>query len=117
MISEEINVFGVGIKVRADDGRRVAVSGVFVGCNLEKIRRVDGGRGIVMTPRVTVDGVDGKRDVFVDDDQTMFDSTIVVSSLEGIMHYVEFGDEGGVVVLESHAGRRVAGVCGWWSKH
>ena len=116
MISEEINVFGVGIKVRADDGRRVAVSGVFVGCNLEKIRRVDGGRGVVMPPRVTVNGVDGKRDVFVYDDNTMFDSTIVVGSLEGIMQYVKFGDKGGVVMLESHPGRRMAGVCGRWSK-
>ena len=105
-----MDILGVGVEVRADDGRWVAVSIGFVCRNLKEVGRVDGGSGIVMTSRVTIDGVDGKRDVFVDDDQTMFDSAVVVGSLECIMQYVEFGDESGIVMLESHAGRRVAGV-------
>ena len=104
VVFEEIDIFGVGVEVRADDGRRVAVSSVFVCRNLKKVGRVDGGRGIVMTSRVTIDGADGKRDVFVNDDQTMFDSAVVVGSLECIMQYVEFGNKRGIVMLESHAG-------------
>ena len=103
MVSEEVDILGVGVEVRADDGRWVAVSSVFVCRNLKKVGRVDGGSGIVMTSRVTIDGVDWKRDVFVDDDHAIFDSAVVVGSLECIMQYVEFGYKCGVVVLESHA--------------
>ena len=70
-----------------------------------------------MSSCVAVNGVNGEGDVPVNDDQAMFNPSVVMCALKRVVSYIQLGDQGGIVVLKADARRRMARVHRWWARH
>ena len=70
-----------------------------------------------MSSSVAINGVNGEGDVPVNDDQAMFNPSVVMCALKRIVPYIQLGDQGGIVVLKADACGRVARVHRWWAQH
>ena len=70
-----------------------------------------------MSSSVAINGVDGEGDVPVYDDQAVINPSVVMGALKRVVSYVQFGDQGGIVVLKANASGRVARVHRRWTQH
>ena len=71
----------------------------------------------MVSSSVAINGVDGEGDVPVYDDQAVLNPSVVMGSLKRVVSYVQFGDQGGIVVLKADARRRMARVHRWRAQH